>query len=362
MSNKKLAILALLAGVMVVWAVGQSHLVNRPRSQVAALTGLIQGLQTESIGSIVLGKGDDAVTLKRIGDQFVVADKDNYPAKMDKINELLVSCLDIKVSQLATENPANHEALEVTEAKARNVVKFLDDKQELIAGVIIGKRLEAGRGSYVRRLLKDQAARNQVYVADSAPWLQMSALTYVDKLLTEIERDDIAEVTVTTPQETYHIVGDPNGPVLQDIPAGQQPKGMVYTQTFEALGRLEFADVQKQSDQTADFKFDHTFICRLKDSTVYTFKLARQDDKIYTTCSAAFTDAGKVTMQRGVKESEEELKKKEAKLLAQEAANTFNARHAGWVYELANWQGDKLTKPLAELIEDIEAEQPAESQ
>jgi UDP-N-acetylglucosamine:LPS N-acetylglucosamine transferase len=46
-------------------------------------------------------------------------------------------------------------------------------------------------------------------------------------------------------------------------------------------------------------------------------------------------------------------------LLAHENAKRFSAEKAGWVYELSDWQGKKLTKTLNELIED--KAQPEES-
>ena len=59
-------------------------------------------------------------------------------------------------------------------------------------------------------------------------------------------------------------------------------------------------------------------------------------------------------------ESEEELKKKEALLLAHDKAKAFTPRHAGWAYELSSWQAEKMCKSLADLIEDIPKEERAE--
>ncbi len=72
-----------------------------------------------------------------------------------------------------------------------------------------------------------------------------------------------------------------------------------------------------------DSKFDREYVCTLKDSTVYALKIAKKDDKTYITCEADYTDKTPVTKDSNV-ESEEELKKKEAKLLAQEGAIKFH--------------------------------------
>ncbi|MEJ2705630.1 MAG: hypothetical protein P8Z79_24600, partial [Sedimentisphaerales bacterium] len=72
MSDKKLTILGIVAAVMVVWAVVQSHVSNRVKSESNEPAYLIQGLDTDEIGSIVLGTGEEKVTLKRENGHFVV--------------------------------------------------------------------------------------------------------------------------------------------------------------------------------------------------------------------------------------------------------------------------------------------------
>ena len=104
--------------------------------------------------------------------------------------------------------------------------------------------------------------------------------------------------------------------------------------------------------------FEKQYMCRLKDSTVYALRIAQKEDKTYVSCVAEFTDKTPVEKasvnQGGEVESEEELKKKEAKLLARDNATKFTAKHQGLVYEIADWKAKNLTKELADLIEDEE--------
>ena len=73
-------------------------------------------------------------------------------------------------------------------------------------------------------------------------------------------------------------------------------------------------------------------------------------------CNAEFTGE-RPTKDKEV-ESEEELKKKEALLLAYDNAKALAARHKGWVYEIADWKAKNLTKKLADLLEDEEPPDP----
>jgi hypothetical protein len=161
MSGRKLLILGIVAALMVALAIVQQSLIERaPSKKTYEGAYLIQGLEPANIASIVIGKGEDPIRLVREDNRFVVGNKDNYPAVMSKINNLITSCLDIRTMEWITSNPANHESLHVTEEKAQNVVRFLDGDGQVITGVVIGtSRLPdlqmSKRSTYVRLISSD---------------------------------------------------------------------------------------------------------------------------------------------------------------------------------------------------------------
>jgi len=352
MSDKKLTVLGVVAVLMVLWAVVQSRVANGPAAERDAPVYLIQGLEPSAIGGIILGSGEDAVTLERQDSGFVVVNKDNYPAKTSAINDLISKCLDIQTSEFVTDNPDNHADLEVTEDKARTVIKFMtpEPNSTILAGVVVGKATELGQGTYVRLLSKDSAVSNKVYVASNIPWFSTGAMDYVEKNLISIKRDDIESVTVTSPDSAYTLKTAEGGTdiVMENVPAGKKLKSSDAQSVFTALTSLSCDDVRKNS---SDLAFDRQYVCKLKDSTVYTLKIAQKDDKTYVTATAQFTDTTPVTKGSDV-ETDEALKAKEAKLLARDKADEFAKAHQGWVYEIADWKAKNLTKSVADLVED----------
>jgi len=348
MSNKKLTILGIVAVCMVIWAVVQSHISNKPKTVPGKPAYLIQGLNPADIGSIVLGAGEDEVSLKRRSGRFVVFNKDNYPAETKQINDLITKCLDIQTSQFVTDNPENHEALGVTEKDARNVVKFFKADASLLTGVIAGRTKEEGQGNYVRLATSDK-----VYVAPEVPWIRTGAMDYIAQELILAKREDIESVTLTASDGQYSLKKkeDSEDLLLENIPAGKKLKDSDSKSVFNALTDLRFTDVKKKSTANGELTFDRQYVCRLKDSTVYTISIAQKDDKTYVTCQAEFTDTTPVTIKKEG-ESEEELKKKEAKLLARDKAKQFTTEHQDWIYEIADWKAKNLTKKLSDLLED----------
>ncbi len=354
MSNRKLGILAVVAAAMVLWAVVQARLSTGGRAEPLGPTYLIQGLDPGGIASITVGEGDDTVKIERQGNQFVVANEANYPADTKQINDLITKSLDIKISDLYTDKAENHADLEVTEDKARHVVKFFKSDGSLLTGVVVGKSRETGQGSYVRLASKDE-----VYLAEEVPWFRSRALDYVNQEIVAAKREDVNTVTVSTPEGAYTLRSEDDGDsvVMESMPADRKLKASDAKSVLTALTSLRFDDVNSPADVTG-LTFDHEYVARLDNTTEYRLKLAQQGDKTYLLAEASYGDPTKVTINPSQPDSEEELKKKEAKLLAQEHVQKFMQRHKNWVYQIPDWKAKYLMKKQSELLE--ETEKPAE--
>ncbi len=360
MNNRNLGILAVVAAVMVMWAVFQSHLSSPSRVKPSGPTYLIPGLDTGAIDSITVGQGDDAVKIAKKDGRFVVVNKADYPADPKQINDLISKCLDIKKSQLYTSNPKNQEDLEITDENGRSIVKFFKSDGSLWTGVIVGKSQESGQGAYVR-----MAGSDDVYVTDSAPGFRATPMEYLKAELLAIKAEDVNSVTVTTSDGAYTLRPQKDGDsvVMENLPADRTLKASDAKSVLTALTSLRFDDVNAPS-AVDGLNFDHQYTCLLNDSTQYVLRLAKKDGQTYLQCEAAYTDTTPVTIKRGGNESEEELKKKEAKLLAQEHAQKFTLQYKNWVYRVPDWKADYLTKKQADLLEDKPKEtqeKPAEA-
>jgi len=355
MSNKNLVILAVVATVLVVWAAIQSRVSNDASVESDTLRYLLQGLDPADIAGIVIGKGEDAVSLKRQGRGFVVANRSDYPAKAEEVSNMLSQCLDVQVSEVYTDNANNFEDLGVTEEKASSIVKFMKDdpNSPLLAGLIVGKSQELGQGTYIRMLPDDK-----VYVSAKSPYIPSSISNYFEQELISAKKDDIESVTLKGPDGMYVLKKDKdsNKVIMENLPAGKKLKESDAETVFSAFTSLRCEDVHRSVE---GLDLNQQYVCRLKDSTVYTVSIAQKDGKIYVTCRTEYT--GEVPTKGEEKESDEVLKEKEAKLLAFDKVNKLSARHRGWIYQISEWKAKSLTKKLADLIEDEEKSKVEES-
>ena len=352
MSLRKLAIIGIVAAGMVVWAIMQSNIANRPVSVGAAAgASLLQGFDPAAIGSIVLQAGGNTVTLLREGGGFVVVEKSKYPAMMKQINYLITSCLDIQTAELITSDKANFADLGVSDDKPEKVITFLKPDKSVLAGIIVGKSVKDSQGTYVRLVSSDKA-----YLSTNVPLLHTDAMDYTGRTLIEVKHENIVMVKAEGPDGSYVITKEPNSPaVLHDIPAGKRAKTNELVQALNAMTNLMFENVMPD---TGKLKFDRTYFCQLKDSTVYTISLKSQGGKTYAKCTADFLDKSAVVKKSSF-ETDAELKEKEAKLLARDQAADFLKRTQGWVYEIPQPSARNMTLKFADLIED-EPPKPAD--
>lgn len=357
MSNKSLITLGIITVCMIIWAIVQSRIANIPRAELNASSNLVQGLNPDDVDTIVLGSGDDVVKLKREGERFVVGNKDNYPAVTSEINNLIASCLDIKTSEFYTDNPKNFKDLNVTEDDAQNVVKFLKSDSSLLTGIIVGKSKDQGQGTFVKKVDDDK-----VYVALETPSIRANVDDYINQDIITVNRDDIEYVTVTTSGKPYTLKNESGSSVMvEGLPEGKKVKEGEAESVFAALTNLRFKDVKSRATFDEKLVFDKQFVCKLKNSTIYSIQIATNNDTAYIMCESEFTDKTPVVKGEGV-ESEEELRKKESKLLALEKTEKFQTTHNGWVYEIDEYSAKNLYKELSGLIEDDDEKEDSEEE
>ena len=353
MSNKKLAILGIIAAVMLVWAVVQSQVSNRTQTVSKGLSYLVSGVNIDEIDSIAIKSGEEALTLKRQGDGFTVVNKDNYPAETKKVNELITDCLGIEVSQMVTDNPINHQDLGVTEDKAATTVKFIKPDGSILVEILVGNPKESGQSTYIRL-----ASSNKVYETSDIPMIDAAAMNYIQKRLVSLVRKDIEEVSFNSPNSEYILkpLTENEDVELVDVPEGKELKQSEAKSVFTALSNLDFSDVMKNP---GDLNFDRQYKCKLFNSTEFTFNIASKEGKTFVTCRAVFTEGRPATIKKD--ETPEQLKEKEEKLLLDDKADDFTKRHMGWVYEIPAYTAKYLTRELSDLVEDKQVTEMTET-
>jgi len=359
-TNLNLIILAILA----IWVTAVAVVLGLRDPSApppAESTTLIQGLDPYQIRSIVVSSGDDSVTLRIEAGEVMVTDRYNYPADVREVNDLLLKALDAKVARQVTDDAENHADLHVTEDTAKTLLKFLDAEGKLITGIALGEVKktgdDAGTETYVRELTRDE-----VYLPDGYLYFDARPTDYMETKLLELDTEEIAEVTVQRPDETYTLTptDEPGKYMLDPVPEGKTPRDWEPRQVAQALSYLTFTDVQRAAEAEADgLVFDYDYACRLKDGRTYRVRLGRKPTPTEEEPDAA-TWFVRCTAEFAFPAEAVEVGELALDQAQREAARFTQARRA-WVYEISDYKAESLTRPLEELVEDAPepATQPA---
>jgi hypothetical protein len=349
-TTRQLTVLAAVAVASVAVTALLYGVERTPQSEFQRGSLLIQGLDVGKIAKVTLVKKDKTTTLIRAGDGFTVAERSKYPASVKKVNELLIKVLSIRCGEKVTGDKANHPDLGVSKDSDDAVTVQLDDPDgKPIVAVVAGKSVPRGSGSYVRLLDQDT-----VYASEESLSLTPDPTNYMDTDIVSMQKDDVEEVKVQLKDGAYTLSRDKESKiVLNEVPKGKRAKSSEPDSLFGALSSLSFENVTPAA--SAGVAWDTTYTAKLKKHLTYTIQSAKRDDKYYVQVACEGPSEDLIESSRLISKTEpkEKLEKKDAVFTAAKKASDFNARHGAWAYQVSEWKGKELRKPIADLIEDI---------
>ena len=308
---------------------------------------LVRYLDLDKLDRIEVVKGADKVVVQKQGERFLVDNRSSYPADGGRINNLIDECLKVRCMREISESSDTHVELGVDEGNADAlIIRFKAGDKDLVA-FIAGK--ESGQGQYVRRFGEDK-----VYLSAEALKISAETLEYVDRSLSEVDRERLRKVEILGSGKPVVITkskGDQG--VLQGIPEGMMEQPGVPDRVLHILAQLTFVDFRSEADSKGlDFKF--TYKGTLDSGELYTYKIAKKDKKWFCKAVAKYTGPESLTQDQVNKGKEDPKVQKlnEAILQASQKVKEFNNRNRSWVYELDGWIAENMTKAFANMIEE----------
>ena len=355
-TNKSLSILAGLTAILLLATIlVLSHDPTRSSGGAGQNQLLIQGLDPSLITQIQVSAEGKHVTLQRKDDQFLVVDRENYPASIKEVNGLLMKVLEIRCHEAISESPDSYKELGVADDGKTTKIELLgkvgkDNKS--LATVLVGTNPKTG-GSNVRLL-----SGNTVYSTQDPLWsLTADPVSYLRTHLIDTPETDIVSVTVTGAGSEYTISRDKdNKPQLQGVPPGKRVKQQSdVDEVFKGLTSLDFDDVTRSPEGIV---WTGTYSCQLKNNLRYELRVGKKLDKQYVQARAVgpTQDEAKKAQALVQNDSKEEIAKKLAPLAkSNDIAQAFNATQDGWNFQLSELKAKNFTRTLADLVEAIPA-------
>lgn len=281
-------------------------------------------------------------TLQRKGDRWVVASVGDYPARFERVRATLIQLSELRFLEAKTANEDRYARLQVEPVTAPDAqsteITVRDDAGNVLGRGIIGKRVAtlfgAGRGGTYLRLHGEQRS----WLAEGTVDLGSGPADWVSRSILDVKGDRMKRLTVRAPDggivTVQRAAADEEDFTLEDIPEGTRQRGQWETnQMPRALENLRLVDLQ--TEDAVEFR-DGVHVAEFEtfDGLVIRSEAAVIDRRFWARFSASAENASG--------ENADEVR---------ERAKEINARVKGFVYEIEESPGKKLTCDHVNLLE-----------
>jgi Domain of unknown function (DUF4340) len=321
---------ALVAIAIVVLASGDRG-VSRAAPGQSAFPALAAGLG--DVASVTVSRDGTTMTLIRDGDNWLVAEKGNYPANAAKISQIVRAMADLTLVEPKTQNPNLYPRLEVEDpGNGKSTLVAVKDKSGGdLAQAIVGKRrydrLGAGNdGVYLRK-----AGEAQIWLARGTLDPSGDAASWLDRQIIDISEKKIAKVTLTQADGSKLVISR-SAPeakfAVEDAPPDTKFKSETATSgPATALETLDLDDVKPAGELPVPDKDVVTASFTTFDGLTVGLRLMERDKTDWIAISAA-----------GSGSAEANAKKIEDKV-------------SHWTYAIPAYKANLLKTKLADLVE-----------
>lgn len=284
------------------------------------------------------------VTIRRKDKLWTVTETSGYPARMDKISEILNGLAQLETIEAKTSVAKRYAKLEVGEPTAKGTksarVVISDAKGDTLADLIVGKikySISGADGIYVRRPGEERAwlVRGKIEVPQDR-------LGWVDQSVMEIDLDRVRLVVLRVPgNKPLTLFKDKRS--QQDFKIKDMPKDTEIKDVFNVediarlLQSLTFADVRRADQVKVDMTAKPRAHYLTFDGLQLDLWVAEVDGKTWLAAKAG-------AMKKPAPDD---------KVLKEIAA--INSRFASWRFALPSYELTGLKRTLKELVEPKKA-------
>ena len=365
---KKNHLLLLLAVAVVVGLAGIYFQISQSAGWSDAKTDrtILPNLPVNDITKILIRSSPATVTLEKKGDQWVVAERNDYPADFTKIRNLIKTLWELKAGQETQIGPSQLSRLKLLTpdqgAEAGIEIDLKGEKENQIATLIIGKSVDrsnaAASSAESGRFVYNPAAKDRVYLV-SESFLSIDPVTvapWLDKtFIAPGEAKEIDQAAWSNNPGWKVVRQDPKAEwQLEDLQTGET-LDKSFAQTLSNFAPT-FTDVRPLSVSPDETGLKDPFRITVKtfDGFIYDLLVGKEGpDKarfLQLSVSAELPSARTPAPGESAddkKKKDEEFDKKNAVLKERLATEK---RFEKWVYLVPDWKLEQVLKRRDEIV------------
>jgi hypothetical protein len=373
--KKSLPLILILAALLGVSYYQSSSRGKRLSAGAASRELLLPELKAKSqnIKKVRLKEGSKELNLSQKGNQWVVAERSDYPAAAEKLGKAVQELIDQKAGkpQIVGESAWGDAKLlapgKGEEAKTGLLVEMLDEKGSLLQSVILGSNVETskaggnaspfGGGSSERYARLDTDGNTSWVVPNQFYDLKPEPADWILKDFITIDKIKSVEVTATTPADSWKAFRGSETATDYVLEGSKDTVDSSKATITGYMASASFNDVLPKDKMTADLMKDSWNITITTfDGFTYGLRIAKKgegsDEKHYLTLSVK----GDFPKERPAVKDEKPEDKKKADEEFTAKLKTLNDKLAkeklteGWVYDVSSYTVNTLMKKRSEIV------------
>lgn len=289
-------------------------------------------------------------TIRRVGEAWGLAEKDNYPVSADKVKAAIVKLAEFRVAESKTNEAARHERLHVddvsgTNSKAKEVT-IRDAAGKALAATVIGRRNSNLFGALKSGTYYRKSGDNQVWLAEGEVDLGAVPNDWMERVILDISSERVKRVSIQQPDGEILLIRKDDAKdrnfTVEAIPAGRKLASEAEANPLGgALWRFELDDVKRLEKANFPDK-PHAAEFTTFEGVVVKIETAKLGEEYWARISASALDP------QGEDDAAKEKVRAEAKTIADRAQ--------GWAYRLSIGDAERMTKKKEELLAKPEDE------
>lgn len=361
MQTKKLIILAAAAVVAIglgIWLAGERG--SQTEGVATALYPELKKSVNEVTALRVFTSGNtQAVEIARKDSNWVVTERNGFPADDAKVRKLLLNLANAKIEEEKTSNPENYATLGVEDITAEDgsSVRVEVSGSTPTVDLIIGKQGPGMESQYVRR-----TGEAQSWLIDKGLDTSSTPQDWLSKDVINISADRIQSARIETSGAKAYTAAknskaDANFSV-EGLPKGKKLSSAEAANTLAtALASVTLSDVQP-ADAFKDTVASEKAVYQTFDGLIVELQGWSRDDKHYVALQSRFAqalaDRFRVPSEPATEDAKAatDAKPAAASTDVTQEAKTINDRATGWVFEIPDYKYDSIFKPASELLAD----------
>ncbi len=319
-----------LGGAAAVAAGAAAFLVPRttetPATDAAVLAFPNLAPRLAAARKIEIRQGPQTLTLDRQDETWVLPQKGDYPARAERVREMLTGLTELRLTERRTADPESLDRLGLGEpgrpASTAASLRVLDAAGAPIADLIIGRRRMRTQGGVPESIYVRRPSENQSYLAEGRLPVDADPQLWLDRDVVTLPRERVLRVLSVRDGRTVEMLrqSGAESPLAIVLPGDAPPADEIaldeVARAFEALTLLDVRrDVETPGTEIGTGRFI------LTDNLTVAARVNTEGDTVWIRLAAT----------------------------GDEEAARLNARWRGWAYQVGPWKAKAFAPSLDDL-------------